>query len=479
MCAVSTVSGPITPTAGYTEGAGASARFSSPRGVVVDGAGYELYVADSVNNRVRAVVIASGATRVLSGSGVAASTDGTGAGAAHSSPFALALSSAGQLYVTDRGSGRIRRVAAATGAVATIAGTGTQSRVDGVGTASATFSAPSGLALDEAGGLLYVSDCVASSTLGAVLRRLNLATGQVTTLAGQGAATAAYLDGVGTNAKFQVNMYSPLLVGALLYLTDSASNRLRVMNTSSLLVSTVAGSGASADASGVGLAASFKGVDGLVANASGWLFAIELNGGTLRRVNNRTLAVDTLAFTGAVGNADGACATATINSPQFLALDRRTGNVFITDTANHNIRAVVTVPASSTASPTPSASPSPPPCFAPPGSFCNGSVVTPCPPGTFAQAGGTHTACAVCLEGHFCPSGTASAARMNCGVGHFCAAGAAAPRRCPTQLAPPPFAAWEQHPLRVQGPAFLVETAACLNHCFWNFSSGDGALSRC
>ena len=31
----------------------------------------------------------------------------------------------------------------------------------------------------------------------------------------------------------------------------------------------------------------------------------------------------------------------------------------------------------------------------------------------------------------------------------------------------------------VQGPAFLVETAGCANHCFWNFTSGDGVLSKC
>ena len=488
MCTVSTVAGPVVSASGYTEGVGTVARFSSPRGLVVDGGGYELFVADSANNRVRAVVIATGSTRLLSGSGTAASTDGTGAGAAHNLPFALALSSSGQLYVTDRGAGRIRRVTASTGVVVTVAGTGTLSRVDGTGTTTATFSAPSGLSLDEPNSVLYISDCISSSTLGCLLRRLNLTNGLVVTLAGQ-SVTAAYQDGLGASVKFQANMYSPHLVGTQLYLTDSASNRMRIMNVSNNQVYTVAGSGSAADASGVGLAAGFAGVDGIVANASGWLFVIELNGGTLRRVNNKTYAVTTLAFTGATGFLDGACATATINSPQHIALDRLTGNLFITDTANHNIRAVISMPASGTATPSqsptfsptrsPSPSPSPAPCFAPPGSYClGGSTLTLCPAGTFSQDSGA-TQCQPCLQGHFCPPGTTSSARVNCGRGKWCPAGAAAPSTCPTQAAPTPYASWAVHPLQVQGPAFLVETAACLNHCFWNYTSGDGMLSTC
>ena len=472
-CTVATVAGPLAPASGYTEGTGTAARFNNPRGVAVDTSGYELFVADSSNQRVRAVVIATGATRVLSGSGATASTDGTGALAAHSSPFALALSSGGLLFVTDRATGKIRRVTTSSGVVVTIGGTGTLSRVDGVGTSTATFSAPSGLALDEPGNLLYISDCISSSTLSCLLRRMDLASGQVTTLAGRG-VTAAYADGVGTNALFQANMYSPLLLGSLLYLTDSASNRLRVMDMQTLQVSTVAGSGASSDINGVGLAAAFKGVDGIVANATGWLFVIELNGGTLRRVNNQSYAVTTLAFTGAVGNADGPCATATINSPQFIALDARTGNLFVSDTANHNIRSVISVPASSSASPLPS----PSPCVAGPGYFCSGGVLTACAAGTFSSAPGA-TACAACPGGHFCPPATASWALLNCGRGAWCPRGATAPQPCPVLPPPPPFATWAQHPLGAQGPAFLVETASCANHCFWNTTNGDGRLSRC
>ena len=115
------------------------------------------------------------------------------------------------------------------------------------------------------------------------------------------------------------------------------------------------------------------------------------------------------------------------------------------------------------------------------GTFSNFSLAqscTPCPAGTFSSKLGA-TSCQACPGGHFCPAGTSSWARLNCGRGNWCADGTAAPNACPIQVVPPPFSSWEQHPLKAQGPAFLVETASCLGHCFWNFTSGDGMLIKC
>ena len=97
-----------------------------------------------------------------------------------------------------------------------------------------------------------------------------------------------------------------------------------------------------------------------------------------------------------------------------------------------------------------------------------------CPAGTFAPSTGTMP-CQQCPGGHYCPPGTSSWANRNCGRGKYCPFGSAAPLSCPYQV--PPSGGWGA--LRVQGPAFLVETAYCLNQCFWNYTSGDGVLSRC
>ena len=135
-------------------------------------------------------------------------------------------------------------------------------------------------------------------------------------------------------------------------------------------------------------------------------------------------------------------------------------------------------------------------CFTcPSGSSClmGSTSATLCTPGTFSDAGagnctlcpsGTYSeqrgaisilTCQRCPGGHYCPAGTSSWARLNCGRGNYCPDGSGAPTPCPYQV--PPSGGWGA--LQVQGPAFLVETAHCLNHCFWNFTSGDGMLSKC
>jgi hypothetical protein len=127
----------------------------------------------------------------------------------------------------------------------------------------------------------------------------------------------------------------------------------------------------------------------------------------------------------------------------------------------------------------------------PSGFACPASTnISSCPPGTFAAAGapnctlcssGTFAAssgsasCQQCPGGHYCPAGTSLWARLNCGKGNYCPDGSGAPKPCPYQV--PPSGGWGA--LRAQGPAFLVETAHCLNHCFWNYTAGDGKLSKC
>jgi hypothetical protein len=132
---------------------------------------------------------------------------------------------------------------------------------------------------------------------------------------------------------------------------------------------------------------------------------------------------------------------------------------------------------SSSRSPSVAATPSPsvtPPCSAPPGYYCSLGSHVFCPSGSFTSVAGS-TSCQQCPGGHFCPPGTSSWARLNCGRGNYCPDGSGAPTPCPYQV--PPTGGWGA--LQAQGPAFLLETAHCLNHCFWNSTSGNGMLSKC
>src|SRR5208283_2512750 len=143
----------------------------------------DLYIADSHNHRIREVSSPTGTIATIAGTGVAGfSGDGGMATAARLDlPTALALDASGNLYVADTYNHRVRRIAAATGAITTVAGNGIEAFAGDNGPAtSASIDSPNGLALDSAGNL-YIAD-----THNGRLRKVSAATGVISTVAGTG-----------------------------------------------------------------------------------------------------------------------------------------------------------------------------------------------------------------------------------------------------------------------------------------------------
>jgi len=162
---------------GFADGTGTAALFNQPRGIVADGAG-ALYVSDANNQLIRKIVVATAAVTTLAGGvGQAGLVDATASAARFNQPRSLALDGAGALYVADSANHCIRAVALATGAVTTLAGTGMPGSNNGTGTAAA-FDTPRGVATDGFGNL-YVAD-----TNNSMIRKIVIATAQVTTFAG-------------------------------------------------------------------------------------------------------------------------------------------------------------------------------------------------------------------------------------------------------------------------------------------------------
>jgi hypothetical protein len=141
-------------TAGFADATGAAAQFYFPYGVAVDSSG-NLYVADNNNHRIRKIVIATSEVTTLAGS-TQGYTDATGTSAQFNKPWGVATDSSGNLYVADSSNHRIRKIVIATGVVTTLAGSGTRGFADGTG-AEAQFSLPYGVAADSSGNL-YVAD---------------------------------------------------------------------------------------------------------------------------------------------------------------------------------------------------------------------------------------------------------------------------------------------------------------------------------
>jgi hypothetical protein len=173
-------------TYGYSGNGGSatSAEFRSPSGVAVDSAG-NIYIADTGNNVVRKVAAGTGIISVFAGGQYGypgnIGDGGPATSAALSNPYGLAIDSAGNLYIADYSDQAIRKVSAATGIITTVAGNGNNGfSGDGGPATSASLSWPAVLALDSAGNL-YFSDFFYSR-----IRKVAAATGIITTVAGDG-----------------------------------------------------------------------------------------------------------------------------------------------------------------------------------------------------------------------------------------------------------------------------------------------------
>ncbi len=206
-----------TGTPGFANGAGNSAFFSSPNGITTDGT--NLYVADTGNNVIRQVVITSGQVTTLAGSGTAGFADGAGNSASFSSPNGITISpDRTKLYVADTINNVIRQVVITSGQVTTLAGSGTAGFADGAANA-AYFSSPIGIATD--GTNLYVADKFNNR-----IRQVVIASGLVTTLAGSGTASFTDGTGTSSTFDAPVGItISPNLTS--LYVADTGNNAIR------------------------------------------------------------------------------------------------------------------------------------------------------------------------------------------------------------------------------------------------------------
>ncbi len=236
---VNTFAGSSTAGTGVTSPLiGVAALFVNPYGMTTDGT--NIYLADMGSNNIRKIVIATQSVSTFAGqtTGGADITDAVGIGAAFTNPRGITTDGT-NLYIADYGANTIRKIVIGTQTVSHFAGT------DGLiagftdGTGNAaTFHSPSGITYFN--GFLYVAD-----TANNRIRKIEVSTKIVTTLSGEpdvdGPVNAGLIDGVPSVAKFN-GPQGIATDGTFVYIADTANNCIRRIRISDGMTLTIAGS---------------------------------------------------------------------------------------------------------------------------------------------------------------------------------------------------------------------------------------------
>ena len=342
---------------GTVDATGAAARFQEPEGVALDEGTGTLYVGDTDNHTIRKVDLATMAVTTIAGTaGVSGTTDGVGAAARFARPSVVTLDAASRsLFISDAGNQLVRRLGLDDLAVSTVValeapaaglamdgadllvafdsqivrvnpttaqvtpwvGSATEmGLVDGTGDA-ARFSSPRGMKNDGSG-TLFVADPGNWS-----LRKVDLGSGDVATVAGASSAGAA--DGTGTVARFAKPKGVAVTSAGVIYVADTENHAIRTVGITSGETHTVAGAlGESGSADGPIASARFKRPSGLALDGDRYLYVAELGNHDIRRIDLSADTVSTLKVVPAASTPK-----AVILSPLGLAFED--GHLYLTD----------------------------------------------------------------------------------------------------------------------------------------------------
>lgn len=343
-------------------GPATNAQLDLPAGVALDAAG-NIYIADSLHNRVRlvcsknpppyvATCAGPGDITTIAGNGNASYT-GDGAAASQatlSSPNGVTLDGAGNVYIADTGNNVIRVITAATGTISTIAGNNsgticaghTDLVGDGCPATQATLNQPWGVTLDGSGNL-YIAD-----TNNHRIREMSASTGLISTIAGSGftesngSGSFSGDSGLATSADLNFPHAVAFDPAGNMYIPDSENNRVREVMavggsiTAASKITTFAGNGNTAGpgcnaAPVLASSASLFTPSAVAVDAAGNVYIADTENNAIRKVNAATGELATLVQSGCGANyTNGGFATEQIYGPISIYLDGN-GNLYFAD----------------------------------------------------------------------------------------------------------------------------------------------------
>jgi len=324
------VAGNGTPGFSGDGGLALAASLNEPKNLCLDGHG-NLLIADSENHVIRKVDRVSGTIQTVAGGSVLPSAQGRGAEQATLSvddPFSDGTVTADKAFAQQADlSGTVRYVVNGIGVAKRFTG-------DGGPALKALLNFPTAIAVDQ-DGHLYIAD-----TMNHRVRRVDAKTGLISTLAGVGQPRFSGDGGPSVNAG--LNEPAALSVhGTRVYIADQSNNRVRMIDVATEIITTVAGTGL-AGYNGDGMPAteaSLAGPSGLAVGADGTLYIADTFNGRIRGVDPTTGMISTVAGDGGDYRYQGPTETSSgsLSRPSGISLDRD-GNLLITDSDNHLVR---------------------------------------------------------------------------------------------------------------------------------------------
>jgi DNA-binding beta-propeller fold protein YncE len=364
---------------GSFDGIGTSASFCAVFGLAISPDGTFALLGDASHNRVRRLTISTGAVTTLAGSGSPAHTDAIGTLASFNGPYGIAISPDGSFaLVADVSNQRVRKIVIGTGVVTTLAGTGTPGNSDGPGL-SASFWTPLSVAISPNSVFALVT--VAGTDQ---VRRVEIATGAVSTLAGTRDAPDRYSDGHFSAARF----WEPCGVdispdGTFAVVADRRNNRVRRVSIATGEVTTLASSVSFSEPMDVAISPDGK-------------FVLVTERGNSRRIRCIMISggiVTTLAGSGAATFSDGIGPSVSFLSLLGVAIAPDGSYALVTD--DNRVRRAMFQSPCPAGFYCPRGSSVPILCFA---SFCNStSIIGACSPNCATCTSGAPASCTACI----------------------------------------------------------------------------------
>ncbi len=336
---ISTATG--TSIAGYSgdHGLTAFAKLNNPNDVAYCKTKGNYYIADLNNHRIR-MIDSSDVITTIAGKGVAGynGDGGLAINAKINYPVSVAADTLGNVYFADQSNRRIRKIDV-NGIITTIAGTG----IDGyngenIVATAAQISSVYGISVDETGNI-YFSDYGNQR-----IRKIDKSTGLIHTIAGTGASGFSGDNGQAINAEinFPYGLYADGTGNV--FFADLNNNRIRKINTSGI-ITTVAGSGMQGyNGDNINaVAANLFHPSGVKTDEAGNMFIADLYNHRIRKVDANGI-ITTIAGNGTLGYSGdgGSSILAQLNYPSNLTFDAE-GNMLVSDLWNHVIRKVGTI----------------------------------------------------------------------------------------------------------------------------------------